>query len=92
MILIGKNALWSVFLTFYYNVKHGVCSRLYKIMMPKSFVANVLRFMSEVYARMCGVNHVFKVTDLYRECNFETCYIEVIINDSRIISNCFDGV
>ena len=76
------------FFNFCYNVKHGVCANLYKIMMLKLFVVNVIRFvMSEVYVRMFGVNNVFKVTNLYHGCNFETCYVEVIISDSRMIRN-----
>jgi len=58
--VIDKNALWSVFLNFCFNVKRDVCNHLYKIMMLKSFfVVHVTRFvMSEVYDRMYGENHV----------------------------------
>ena len=47
---------------------------------------HVTRFVvSEIYVRMFGVNHVFKMTNLYHGCTFETCYVEVIISDSGMI-------
>jgi len=86
LVLIGKNPLWSVFINLCFNVNHDVSAHLYKIMMLKWIVVHVTRFvMSEIYVRMFGVNHVFKMTNLYHGCNFETCYVGVILGDPGMI-------